>query len=32
MKINSKTLKNGFSIPEYGIGTWEMGGRFERDL
>lgn len=32
MVIKNKTLKNGFSIPEYGIGTWEMGGRFERDM
>ena len=32
MEIKNKTLKNGFSIPEYGIGTWEMGGRFERDI
>ncbi len=31
MQIKNKNLKNGFSIPEYGIGTWEMGGRYERD-
>ena len=32
MEIKNKTLKNGFSIPEFGIGTWQMGGLFERDL
>ncbi|MEI8337806.1 MAG: aldo/keto reductase [bacterium] len=32
MEIQNKTLKNGFSIPEYGIGTWEMGGKYERDI
>jgi diketogulonate reductase-like aldo/keto reductase len=31
MKIPNKTLKNGFSIPVYGLGTWEMGGRMEKD-
>lgn len=31
MIIPSKKLKNGFSIPEFGVGTWEMGGRRERD-
>ena len=29
--IQTKTLKNGFSIPIFGLGTWEMGGRMERD-
>ena len=31
MKIPTKKLKNGFEIPEYGLGTWQMGGRSERD-
>lgn len=31
MKISKKTLRNGFSIPIFGLGTWEMGGRMERD-
>jgi len=31
MKIPIKKLKNGFVLPVYGLGTWEMGGRFERD-
>ncbi len=30
--IPTKKLKNGFEIPEYGLGTWQMGGRFERNL
>ncbi|MBI4136474.1 aldo/keto reductase [Candidatus Roizmanbacteria bacterium] len=30
-KIPSKSLKNGFSLPVYGLGTWEMGGRYESD-
>lgn len=29
MEIPVKTLKSGFSLPVYGLGTWEMGGRFE---
>ncbi|MEK7501344.1 MAG: aldo/keto reductase [Patescibacteria group bacterium] len=32
MNIRTKKLKNGFKIPEYGLGTWQMGGRDERDL
>lgn len=32
MKIPTKKLKNGFEIPEYGLGTWQMGGGVERDL
>lgn len=32
MKIETKKLKNGFEIPVYGLGTWQMGGRDERDL
>lgn len=27
MNIPSKTLKSGFSLPVYGLGTWQMGGR-----
>ncbi|MFA6554180.1 MAG: aldo/keto reductase [Candidatus Paceibacterota bacterium] len=32
MQIPIKKLKNGFEIPEYGLGTWQMGGRMERDM
>lgn len=31
MDIPVKTLKSGFSLPVYGLGTWQMGGRLERD-
>lgn len=31
MNIPIKTLKNGFELPVYGLGTWEMGGRWEAD-
>ena len=31
MTIPLKTLKNGFSMPVYGLGTWQMGGRNEHD-
>lgn len=31
MSIPIKTLESGFSLPVYGLGTWQMGGRFERD-
>ncbi|MDP4000849.1 MAG: aldo/keto reductase [bacterium] len=31
MKIPLKKLKNGFAMPEYGLGTWGMAGRFEHD-
>ncbi len=31
MDIPIKKLKDGFSLPVYGLGTWRMGGRFERD-
>ncbi len=27
MLIPTKKLKNGFELPVYGIGTWQMGGR-----
>lgn len=29
--MKNKTLKCGFSIPVLGMGTWQMGGRMERD-
>ncbi|MEY2671942.1 MAG: hypothetical protein RL687_359, partial [Candidatus Parcubacteria bacterium] len=32
MKIPTKKLNTGFEIPVYGLGTWQMGGRNERDL
>lgn len=32
MKIPVKKLKNGFEMPVYGLGTWQMGGRHERDI
>src|SRR3990167_6976326 len=31
MNIHVKTLKSGFSLPVYGLGTWQMGGRWESD-
>lgn len=31
MKIDYKILKSGFSLPVYGLGTWEIGGRNEPD-
>jgi diketogulonate reductase-like aldo/keto reductase len=31
MNIPNKTLNSGFSLPVYGLGTWEMGGRSEAD-
>lgn len=31
MDIPIKTLLNGFSLPVYGLGTWEMGGGREVD-
>lgn len=30
-RIPQKKLANGFSMPVYGVGTWEMGGRMARD-
>ena len=30
MTIETKKLKNGFEIPAFGIGTWGMGGSFQR--
>jgi len=34
MKVNIpiKTLKNGFYMPVFGLGTWLMGGNLERDF
>ena len=32
MTIPTKKLKNGFEIPEYGLGTWRMGGWFFRNF
>lgn len=31
MNIPVKTLKSGFCLPVYGLGTWQMGGRNEPD-
>ena len=31
MNIASKKLKSGFEMPVFGIGTWQVGGRFETD-
>jgi len=31
MMIPTKKLKSGFKMPVFGIGTWQMGGRFERN-
>ncbi len=30
MTVPTKKLNNGFTMPVYGLGTWQMGGRFER--
>jgi diketogulonate reductase-like aldo/keto reductase len=32
MIIPTKKLKNGFEMPVYGLGTWQMGGLLKRDL
>jgi diketogulonate reductase-like aldo/keto reductase len=32
MNIPVKKLKNGFAMPVFGLGTWQMGGRTEHDL
>lgn len=29
--IPTKKLKSGFEMPVFGIGTWQMGGRFDRN-
>jgi diketogulonate reductase-like aldo/keto reductase len=31
MEIPTKQLTHGFSLPVYGLGTWQMGGRNEAD-
>lgn len=31
MIIPTKKLKSGFEMPVYGLGTWQMGGGFDRD-
>ncbi len=31
MQIPNKKLKNGFELPVYGLGLWQMGGRWEAD-
>jgi len=31
MKIPIKKLKGGFELPVYGLGLWQMGGRWEAD-
>ena len=31
MNIPTKKLKNGFELPVYGLGIWEMGGRGAAD-
>lgn len=31
MTIPTKKLTNGFKMPVYGLGTWQIGGRYQRD-
>jgi diketogulonate reductase-like aldo/keto reductase len=31
VKIATKSLANGFELPVYGLGLWQMGGRVESD-
>ncbi len=31
MNISTKKLANGFELPVYGLGTWQMGGRYNVD-
>lgn len=31
IKIRTKKLDSGFEFPVYGIGLWQMGGRWEAD-
>jgi diketogulonate reductase-like aldo/keto reductase len=31
MKIPTKKLRNGFEMPIFGLGTWQMGGKVTRD-
>jgi diketogulonate reductase-like aldo/keto reductase len=32
MEIPTKKLNNCFELPAYGLGTWQMGGKSDRDL
>ncbi|MDO8594225.1 MAG: aldo/keto reductase [bacterium] len=32
MEIPVKKLKSGFGLPELGLGTWQVGGRYEADF
>ena len=32
MEIPTKKLKDGFEMPVFGLGTWQMGGREDHDL
>lgn len=32
LNIPLKKLNSGFQMPVFGLGTWQMGGRMERDL
>ncbi len=31
MNIPTKKLKNGYEMPVYGFGTWQIGGRYDHD-
>ena len=31
MNIPTKKLESGFELPVYGLGIWQMGGRWEAD-
>jgi diketogulonate reductase-like aldo/keto reductase len=31
MRVPTKKLRNGFEMPVYGLGLWQMGGRWESD-
>lgn len=32
MKIPTKKLQSGFEMPVFSMGTWQMGGKRERDV
>src|SRR5215210_2716835 len=32
MKIPTKSLKSGFTLPAYGLGLWYVGGSFFKDM
>lgn len=32
MNIPTKKLTTGFELPVYGLGLWQMGGRWEADV